>query len=414
MQWLFRLIKTTTSSENVAMDGPTSSNIVRPRKFLPETYLLMWVDSNIDPNNPDCQNTLRELHSVINHIIICREPEQCIQSLHELDNKKAFLISSGSVGQHLVPIIHDMSQIDVIYIFCGNKARNEEWAKNWAKIKGIYTDIKPICQALQLAVNQCNSNSVPISIIGRNEGGCRESFSQLDPIFIYSLTVKQILLDMKPREQSNKVLAEFFRQFYLENPNELDIISEFEHTYDPQSAIWWYTRKCFLHHMLNHGFRTMDGKTIIKMAPFIYDIHRQIEELHEQQVNRCLAVSFVAFHGRRLSIGDFEEFQQKKYGLISFNSFLCAHKNRDLCLESARDSSTRTGLIGILFQMSIDPSVSSTPFVFTQEVSYFKRDEAILFSIHTVFQISDIQKLDNDTPLYQVDLKLTSDDDSHL
>ena len=93
-----------------------------------------------------------------------------------------------------------MSQIDVIYIFCGNKARNEEWAKNWTKIKEIHTDIKPICQALQLAVNQCNSNYVPISIIGRNEGGCRESFSQLDPIFIYSLIVKQILLDMKPRE----------------------------------------------------------------------------------------------------------------------------------------------------------------------------------------------------------------------
>ena len=79
--------------------------------------------------------------------------------------------------------------------------------------------------------------------------------------------------------------------------------------------------------MLNHVFRTMDGKIIIKMAPLIYDIHRQIEELHKKQVNRRRAESFVAFHGRRLSIGEFEELQQKKYGLISFNSFLCAHKN---------------------------------------------------------------------------------------
>ena len=158
----------------------------------------------------------------------------------------------------------------------------------------------------------------------------------------------------------------------------------------------------------------MDGKTIIKMAPFIYDIHRQIEQLHKKQINRRRVEPFVAFHGRRLSIGEFEELQQKNYGLISFNSFLSAHKNRDLCLEFARDSSTRTGLIGILFQISIDPSVSSTSFAFTQEVSYFKRGEEILFSIHTVFQISDIQKLDNDKPLYQVDLKLTSDDDSHL
>ena len=84
----FTSMKATVLSAGDAMDALKSSNIIRPREFPSKTYLLMWVDSNIDPNNPDCQNTLRELSSVINNIIICTEPEQCIQYLHELDNVK--------------------------------------------------------------------------------------------------------------------------------------------------------------------------------------------------------------------------------------------------------------------------------------------------------------------------------------
>ena len=71
-------------------------------------------------------------------------------------------------------------------------------------------------------------------------------------------------------------------------------------------------------------------------------------------------------------------------------------------------------MISILFSKLVDMSLSSTPFAFIQEVTYFKRNEEILFSIHTIFQISDIGKLDDDKSLYQVDLKLTSNVDPHL
>ena len=63
------------------------------------------------------------------------------------------------------------------------------------------------------------------------------------------------------------------------------------------------------------------------IAPFIYYVHRQIEELHEKQVNQYRAELFVACHGQGLLIGDFEKLQQKKYVLLSFNSFLSARKN---------------------------------------------------------------------------------------
>jgi tetratricopeptide (TPR) repeat protein len=64
--------------------------------------------------------------------------------------------------------------------------------------------------------------------------------------------------------------------------------------------------------------------------------------------------------------------------------------------------------------MKIDPSTSSAPFASIREVSYFQTEEEILFSMHTVFRMNEINKIDNNNSLYQVDLKLTADDDQQL
>ncbi|CAF1347786.1 unnamed protein product [Rotaria sp. Silwood1] len=150
---------------------------------------------------------------------------------------------------------------------------------------------------------------------------------------MYSQIFKEILLDMTYGQQAIKDLVTFCQQQYLGNTKELNIIDEFERTYRPSKAIWWYTRECF---------------------------------------------------------------------------------TRDVSLEFAKDALGTNGMVGILFQMTIDPTVSSIPFASIREVSYFPKDDEILFSMHAVFRIGDIQKLDNNRPLYQVNLKLTSDDDPQL
>jgi tetratricopeptide (TPR) repeat protein len=65
--------------------------------------------------------------------------------------------------------------------------------------------------------------------------------------------------------------------------------------------------------------------------------------------------------------------------------------------------------------MTIDPSISSAPYAAIDEVSYYKtEEEEILFSMHTVFRIGEITRMDKNNPLYQVELKLTADDDEQL
>jgi hypothetical protein len=230
------------ASQNIGTTNRASST----RKRIVQNFLLVWVDANMDQPNKDCQNTLVQLRSIANDVNIYTEPDQCIQFLNTINNEKAFIIVSGGLGQHLVPRIHDMPQVDAIYIFCNNKSRHEEWTKKWAKIKGVYTEIKSICQALQLAAKQCNEDSIAISVMSVDEGASSQNLDQLEPSFMYTQIFKEILLEMEHNPQAIKNLATYCRELYNGNNGELQIIKEFEYDYRPQFSIWWYTRECFV------------------------------------------------------------------------------------------------------------------------------------------------------------------------
>jgi hypothetical protein len=139
--------------------------------------------------------------------------------------------------------------------------------------------------------------------------------------------------------------------------------------------------------MLNRALRTLEGDTIINMGFFIRDLHQQIQELHRNQVSTYHGKSFTVYRGQGLLNTDFEKLLKTKGGLMSFNNFLSTSKNQKVSLVFAEGASTNTNMIGILFKMTIDPSVSSAPFASIQDVSYFQTEEEILFSMHTVFRI---------------------------
>jgi hypothetical protein len=402
------------SSSNISAATTASSTTVHNKQRIVQNFLLIWVDASIDQSKKDCQNTLAQLRNIVNDVNICTEPEQCVQFLKGIDKEKAFVITSGSLGQHLVPNIHAMPQTDAIYIFCSNTSRHEEWTKKWDKVKGVHTEIKPICEALQLAAKQCNEDSIAVSIMALAEGASGQNLNQLEASFMYTQIFKEILLEMKHEPQAIKDLAVYCRKLHENNVGQLTIIEEFDRDYRPEISIWWYTRECFTYQMLNRALRNLEGDTIINMGFFIHDLHRQIEGLHKKQVSDYHGKPFIVYRGQGLSTTDFDKLQKTKGGLMSFNNFLSTSKVRKVSLGFAKGASRKTDMVGILFKMTIDPLVSSAPFAAIRDVSYFNTEKEILFSMHTVFRIGEITKMDKNNSLYRVKLKLTADDDEQL
>ncbi|CAF1482965.1 unnamed protein product [Adineta steineri] len=375
-----------------------------------QNVLLIWLDNNINENNADCDNTIKQLKRVVNNINTFTDGEECIEFIQTITNNKVCMIVSGSLGKYIVRHVHDMSQVHTIFIFCNNQEWHNQWTKEWPKIKGVFTDITSICEALKQTAHHCEQNAIPISFVAPNT-----KLDQLDPSFMYTQILKEILLTINFEDEHIKEFITYCREVFVENEYELHNIEKLERDYHDQRPVWWYTGQCFLYSMLNQALRLMDVDIILRMGFFINDLHRDIQQLHSEQFHGERSdKTFTVYRGQCLSKEAFTEMTNTKGGLLSFNNFLSTSKDRDVSLLFAPQVATNPDLVGVLFVISINPTHSTTPFASVIDVSHFHMEDEVLLSMHTVFRIGDIQLMDGNNHLYQVNLTLTNDNDEDL
>jgi tetratricopeptide (TPR) repeat protein len=378
--------------------------------------LLIWLDGNIDKKSDDYRNTITEFERVINTVNTFTDGDKCVRFIEGLNNEKVYMVVSGSLGQHIVPRIHDMSQIDLIFVFCGNKNHHEKWAKDWVKIKGVFTEVAPICKALKQIVEQFGQDSVSIEFKKPTSDTSNNSLDPIDSLsFMYTRIMKEIFLTIEFEENDIKYFTDFCREKYADNTRELKNIDMFKREYHNHTPIWWYTYQCFLYAMVNRALKIMDVNIIIRVAFFICDIHRQIEQLYLEQFNKHNSGKiFTVYRGQRVSTADFEKMKNSKGGLLSFNHFLSTSIDRQVSLNFARHGANKSDWIGILFVMDINSSQSTIPFASISSDGSDSEDDEVLFSMHSVFHIRDIKSIDENHRLFQVHLTLTNDTDKNV
>jgi tetratricopeptide (TPR) repeat protein len=374
------------------------------------------LDNNIDDNNADCRNTIIQLQHIVNSIKTFTNADQCVDFLTEVYPVKVCMIISGTLCQNVVPLIHDVVQLHTIFIFCENKTELEQWTQDWSKVKGVFTEIAPICKDLKQAAQQCEQNAIPISFITTSGADFKKNLDQLDPSFMYTQILKEIILAIHFEQKHITKFIDYSRVLLVDNENQLINVTEFERKYHDKTPIWWYTYECFLYLMLNCSLRLMDVDLIIKMVFFIGDLHRHIGQLHQEQfIGHHFRKSFTVYRGQGMSRTEFEKMTETKDGLLAFNCFLSTSKDCAVSFAFAESNSINPDLVGILFIMTIDPAQSTTPFASITNVSYFKdKEDEVLFAMHTVFHIRDIKPMGENHRLFQVDLTLTSDNDKDL
>ena len=67
----------------------------------------------------------------------------------------------------------------------------------------------------------------------------------------------------------------------------------------------------------------------------------------------------------------------------------------------------------VILVITINPSKTSTPFADIADHSSYRQEAEILFSMHSIFRVTQIQEL-KDESLWQVYLELTGEEDSQL
>jgi hypothetical protein len=115
-----------TDEKSTTAKPSSAKSCQPPHALMVQNYHLVWLHENIDEDHNDCRNSIAKLRQVLNTVDTFIDVDECIDFINGIREEKTFMISSGALGQTIVPVIHDKSQVSTIYIFCRKKARHEK------------------------------------------------------------------------------------------------------------------------------------------------------------------------------------------------------------------------------------------------------------------------------------------------
>ena len=220
--------------------------------------------------------------------------------------------------------------------------------------------------------------------------------TRLDPVFIWARVLREILPEIDLDEERFDSFIRCCRVKFGESDSALHDIEEMQQHYHQKSPMCWYTSSTFLRAMLNDALSTLDVRTMIQMGFFLRDLHHGMKPSRERRV---------LYHAQSLCQTKFEHMLECNGGLLAFNSCCVATTNRLVSLDCARHHAFQSDSMGVLFTMTVDPVLPTAS----------RNDqEEVFFPLSTLFRIHGVDRLDDESRLWEVHLTLTSNDEPEL
>ena len=377
-----------------------TSTLSKDRQKSLENSLIIWLC--------DTQHELfSQLRAIVHTVRLFTDLDLCLQYIEQIKIEQIFLIISPRFARHMVSLEKQFSQqIHSIYIFSDEQSTYKEKIPVYRKGKGIFTQMESLCNVLKKEIRQLDHDLVPIS------ASTAANSDELNPLFMYFQLLKENLLKIKSDHQTQiEQFAEFRRLRYENNKDESEMIDSFECNYLKHTPIWWYTLESFIYRMLNHALRTVDIDILIKMKFFIQDINEQIKQRHSQL--NIAKESFTVYRGQGIFNDEFENLRKKPAcSLLSFNAFLSTSTAKSVSEDFARNNLGSCDKQALLFEIKIDPSISSVPFTPIKDLSDVPGEEEILFSMGSIFRIDGMKEIEKG--FWKIYLSSTNDNDPLL
>ncbi|CAF1273341.1 unnamed protein product [Rotaria sp. Silwood1] len=379
-----------------------SSNII-------EHCIIILLDTNINRTNENTKNSFHSIQHMVTSFETFNNIDEFSNYLKTIKDAQIFLIVVDLCDQEhilLNDLIKETTQINSVYIFCNDSLKDKSWTNESKKIKGIFTDIDAIINAIEQNINSSETNYSKTSIISTVD----TNFDELDPSYMYSKILIEIILKISYDDKAKQDSFDYCRKYYADNNAMLKAIDEFEQDYQNHSPIWWYTKESPIYILLKDALMTDNIDMIVKMGFFIRDVHQDIKKIYSQ-IDRT--VKFIVYRGQGMLDVDFDKLIKQKGGLFSYHGFLSTSTNQEIAFSFANAAKLDDKKIGILFEMNIDPLMCSIPFAPLDNASYYlEAENEVLFSTHSIFRIGEINQIED--RLWKINLTLTCDMDEQM
>ncbi|CAF1177722.1 unnamed protein product [Didymodactylos carnosus] len=211
-------------------------------------------------------------------------------------------------------------------------------------------------------------------------------------------------------EGARETLTIALRQYYQDMDAKLRAIDEFERTYTPGKAVWWYTRDTFLYRLLNKALRQHNIEVMFLFGFYIKDIYHQLKNEHREFKNSHSDQPIVtAYRGQLMSSEEIEKIQMFSTTGIVINSFFSTTLDRQVAkfqLDPTVQGDNQ--LKSVLLEIELDIRNQSLPYGDISSLSSFSSEQEILLMIGTHLETVEVTH-DKDKDIYSVKLTLTDD-----
>ena len=360
-----------------------------------ETFLLVWLDPNVNTSEENrttqklLQNILTSL-STFDNIELCEEWFKKYNS-----NQKIILIVSGAYGEELVPKIHYLPSIISIIVYCLDVKRNQPWTKNYPKIQSIVSKTPDLLK--HLSENQTNLESIEDS----------------KTLQIYSLDTKttsyiwyklflEILLssDYLSNNSTFNELLQILREYSINDEYGLNLISQFEQTYQPKQAVSWLIRDTPLKRFVNKALREQDIHMLFILRFLLINIHNQLINHQVDSVN--------VYRIQPMMKSQMDNLLTNQGQLLLINGFLFASTDMSKVLSTVTNNDQ---FEFVLFNIKAKYRSGVVPFAFIHDIDSTideKIERNILFMCGSIFLVGPLLYKNS---IWTLDLTLISDYD---
>ncbi|CAF1571941.1 unnamed protein product [Didymodactylos carnosus] len=146
---------------------------------------------------------------------------------------------------------------------------------------------------------------------------------------------------------------------------------------------------------MNKALRTQDINIIFKFRFFIKDLYQQLMKAHVEFI-RSTPPNITVYRGQNISIDELNKIKNNVGGLIGMSTFLSTSTNKEVATQFHANTTRSNELVGVLFQVDVDTHATvSKPYADIKNLSYFHREDEILFSMGAIFRIQSFSEVDN-------------------
>jgi hypothetical protein len=211
-----------------------------------------------------------------------------IQSLSQME--KVFLILEGKDTENILDLVHKLSSLDSIFIYCLQKTKYDNLKKKYSKIVDISTNTWELSHAIEKQRRRIEMRQITLTLYAdKNLKTVRFFPTGTSTSFVwYQLLKNMICLDQEnnSRTDAKREMIKLCKRYHSHKDEKQ--INDFDSKYSQTRPIQWYTKDTFLYRFVNRVLRTGNISDLFALRFYIADLSNDLKNCQQEQIKGML------------------------------------------------------------------------------------------------------------------------------